>query len=463
MQTRHGVVAALLSLVVLSAGDPIAADRQCDIPGYVFKSGLRPSGASVAFLTDQPISSTTAGAVACSADPACTMFTTDGWLLGTKVYFTKMDAGKQQHTLSALLNPATNHRSSNMDLNWWTQPYCGECNAAEGCCGSINQGAPCCGTYMAAVSAQQLALLEPLTAAPAIFSECESCTSASNTEDFCCLDRHSVQATDAPCTSEPGTGRIEVVASNLGYSTNICGEYSASSTSRKFCSPKCTVKVLGAGLNEDNGVVITAGDDKAIDLDVRCGTHTFEDVQASGHPECCDQCWRTCCKALTNHKSHLSGFNPKHGFNQEDGQDLGPNPRQQLEDPALDYYVYESCPLDDSSAVPGSCCQQLSYLQDHMSLMHSECSLDCAQRCGFAVEDVPPVLKGLSCFQSPILYGWTGQYPKWVQQGFLVKQPSPSQDASAASKHWGADWRGSKTSTGSELSTVVHGEHCALC
>jgi hypothetical protein len=61
------------------------------------------------------------------------------------------------------------------------------------------------------------------------------------------------------------------------------------------------------------------------------------------------------------------------------------------------------------------------------------------------------------------LYGWTGQYPKRVQQGFLVKQPTPSQDASAASKHWGADWRGSKTSTGSESSTVVHGEHCALC
>jgi hypothetical protein len=239
------------------------------------------------------------------------------------VYFTKMDAGKQQHNLSALLNPATNHRSSNMDLNWWTQPYCGGCNAAEGCCGSINQGAPCCGTYVAAVSAQQLALLEPLTAAPAIFSDCESCTSASNTEDFCCLDRHSVQATDAPCTSEPGTGRIEVVASNLGYSTNICGEYSASSSSRKFCSPKSTVKILGAGLNEDDGAVITAGNDKAIGWDQRCGNLTFEDVhctvwQTSGHPECCDRCRRICCKALTNHKQHLSGFKPEPRFD-EDG------------------------------------------------------------------------------------------------------------------------------------------------
>lgn len=421
---RHGVAAVLLLLAVLvaHASTDQKPDESCHIPGYVFKPGMRPSGASVTYLHEQQQASTAAAQAACTADPSCTMFTTDGWLIGTKVYFTAAGAAKPPD----LANITTNRLFDNMELRWDTRPYCGECNEAPGCCGpSSNQGGSCCGTYVASVSALagQLAVQQPLVPAPAIFSDCIGCVKATDTEHRCCLDQFSIEAVNAPCT---GAGLTTIVASNVGYTKNVCGDYEASANSPKFCTPRCTVRVLGGTLNDNGVYAYEAGAASALKRDDRCETLTLQEVHASGNPGCCERCWQTCCRDLRRHKDWLAHYKPEPRF-----EVFGVGSRR---DATLDIPASGKCPQNVSEAPTSGCCQQLAYLRNHMSLLHSTCTLECAQKCGFDTEDVPHDLQGLRCFQSPMLIGWAGFYPKWVKEALLVKQ-APAPGCSAADTH----------------------------
>lgn len=468
----HGVAAA--ALLLLLASGQAAVDQtlkpQCDIPGYVFKPNVRPAGASVTFLSAQQQLSLAAAHAACTAEPSCTMFTSDGWLIGTKVYFTAAEAAKSPD-LANLVESETfgaNMWSENMDLNFHTKPYCGECNDAPGCCGSTNQGNPCCGTYVAAVSAAAGQLtLQPLKPAPAIFSECEGCGSASDTERFCCLDRGSVEAVDAPCTAsddssaDESSGRTQVVASDIGYTFNVCGEFNASATSKKFCTPRCTVRVLGGTLNDHGVSARTAGHGSAVKVDDRCETHTLEKIKASGHPACCERCWQSCCSALKWHQEWVAGVKtqPRPEEFEEYGV-LGDR------DPSLDYPASGVCPPDASTSNPGSCCHQLSYLQSHMSLRYrgGECSLECAQKCGFESEKVPAELQSLWCFEGPMFIGWSGFHPRWVKEALVVKQQTGcAADVAAAAAFGSGAAVGLSAAQQQCLSAATEQQQCSLC
>jgi hypothetical protein len=461
---RHRVAAvagSLLPLLLMLASAHSINQTSlvhCEIPGYVFKPGMRPAGPSVTFLEAQNQPSTAAAHAACTADPSCTMFTTDGWLLGTKVYFTTADVSKPLD-LATVTNSLSSGSNQHMEL-WYEQPYCGVCNDAPGCCDSANQGDPCCGTYLAALSASagDLAVQLPASPAPAIFAECEPCGLATDTESRCCLDRTTVKAVNAPCT---GFDRMPVVVSSVGYTTNICGQYNASATSKKFCSPECTVQVLGATLNGEGGSIGPnsagkAGEGSAIKLDSRCESHSLEQVQTSGHTSCCELCWQACCKEVTHHKTRMSTFKPKPRRDNTGGFDTDGFGRRI--DTSLDFPASGVCPQDaaaDAATAQDGCCQQLGYVRDHMSLMHSPCSLECALRCGFEVQKIPKARfpKGLWCFESPMMIGWGGFYPKWVKQAQLVKQPMCSDLAAAASAATGLELRTSSTKQ----------QQCSLC
>jgi len=461
----HGVAAAALLLLLSSSGQA-AIDQtpqsQCDITGYVFKPNVRPAGASLTFLSAQQQPSAAAAHAACTAEPSCTMFTSDGWLMGTKVYFTAAEAAKSPDLATLIESQSFGANTwRNMDLNFYTKPYCGECNDAPGCCGSTNQGDPCCGTYVAAVSAAAGQLvLQPLNPAPAIFGECERCGMASDTEQFCCLDRGSVEAVNAPCTTnadsadESSLGRTRVVASNTGYTFNVCGEFNASETSKKFCTPRCTVRVLGGTLNDHGTSARTAGEGSAVKVDDRCETHTLEQIKASGHPACCERCWKTCCSALKEHQEGMARVKTTPKFNSEEFEGLFRD-----RDASVDFPASGVCPSDASTSNPGSCCHQLSYLQSHMSLLHSKCSLECAQKCGFESEKVPAGLQGLWCFESPMMIGWSGFHPRWVKEALVVKQQTGCVAAAAAAAS--ASEAGSSGSQQQCLSAAT--EQCSLC
>ena len=232
MTCRSGFGIMLL-LLTLMQQELVASQNQpkdCSIPGYVFKSELRPVGASVSFLSAKQQASPTAALAACNADPACTMFTTDGWLIGIRAYFTGDDSSKPA-MLGAILDPKEALREEHIELSWG-QPYCGECNDAIGCCGSSNQGAACCGTYVAAVTTAtgRLALQqEPISKAPAPFNA-KSCSGTS------CVQRGGVVATNAPCSGD-GLAAVVTVESCIP----VFGD---------CATPQCKVPVLGAALVE---------------------------------------------------------------------------------------------------------------------------------------------------------------------------------------------------------------------
>jgi len=372
-------------------------------------SGKRPVGASVAFLSAQKQSSATAALAACNADPACTMFTTDGWIMGTQVYVTK---NGNIPSVSAVLDPESGLRDEYVEINW-EGPYCGECNDAPGCCGSSKQGPPCCGTYVAAASAAtgQLEVQAGKSGgAPAIFNTGD-CSAGG------CLPRWTVVAVDAPCTGQALTSNVTVDSCNPVFGS---------------CTlPRCSVPVLGAALDDTGQRAYKASEMQAVRVDQRCSL-TLEQVQHAGYPRCCKRCWSACCKAMNQHNSRFANYTIKPLATQ--GQEVNRS---------LDFPANGRCSATDV-AVAGSCCQQLQYLKAYMPLEDPveggiPCTLECALNCGFVhVQTASRRRADLWCVATQIMYSGAGLYPLWVTRQYLVKRSAsvagPS-NATVASKH----------------------------
>jgi hypothetical protein len=241
-------------------------------------------GSSVAFLSPTRQSSTAAARSACDADPSCTMFTTDGWIVGTTIYLTATDSGKISD-LQDILDPKSSRRGKHVEMGW-QKPYCGECNDAPGCCGSSKQGDPCCGTYVAAVTPThgQLALQSGVTSAPPDFTA-KTCA----WDDKSCL----VQATNAPCTGSKLEAAVVMDKCRSGHCRS---------------SQRCTVPVLGAPLGASRYLAAEESAGQVVKLDQRCFTMSLDRVQRD-HPKCCQLCWSSCCAAAAQHDKNWSSFN----------------------------------------------------------------------------------------------------------------------------------------------------------
>jgi hypothetical protein len=406
-------VAVVLLLALLLPVSPIQSQQvaeQCDLPGYIFKSGQRPVGASVVFLSSQPqASSRTAALAACNADPVCTMFTTDGWLLGTTAYFTSKQMGATSG--NQVLTRGDKLSSDHFDISW-SQPYCGECRDAPDCCGSTAFTGKCCGTYVAAVSADAGQLAPQPASTRAVSSEFTAKTCPDQTSANCRL-RYSVVARDAPCT---GAGKDAIVMYPCHFGAP------SGCTSRK-----CTVPVLGAPLDHTASRAVIESEDQAVKVDpLRCATLTSQDVRKSGHPGCCQKCWSTCCDAMSRHIQHYLNYTIKpwdqRGFPR--GVNL-----------SLNFPSNGRC-LAEDVAVSGSCCQQLSYMREYLPLSSSAllsyiplCTLECAKKCGFVhVASAGRNEKQLWCVLPMVAYAPVGPYPLWMVQQYLVKK-SVSADA----------------------------------
>jgi hypothetical protein len=196
---------------------------------------------------------------------------------------------------------------------------------------------------------------------------------------------------------------------------------------------------LGSALDDTGQRAIQASKEQVVRVEKRCEALTLQQVQQMGHPKCCQVCWEACCSAMTQHIKAYSNYSTK------------PVSRYMLPRGAnatgLNFPGSRGCSAQDV-AVDGSCCHQLSYMQNFMPLRYpplryspnlnaSFCSLECAQNCGFQHEPgAARKEKELWCVRHQVQYADGGMYPLWVQQQYLVKQSTgkPFVAQSAAAK-----------------------------